>query len=53
MKLTNVQLKLVFEKNPELKKMIQELMSKGCEAYLYFREKDGKQKPVLSFRSEG
>lgn len=53
MKLTKVQLKLVFDKNPELKKMIQQQMPKGCDCYLYFREKDGKQKPVLSFRSEG
>lgn len=53
MKLSKVQLGLVFEKNPELKKVIEKNMPEGYDAYLIFREVDGKKKSVISFRSQG
>lgn len=53
MKLTNMQLKLIFDKSPETKKLIEEMMPKGYDAYLIIREKeDGTKQPVISFRSE-
>jgi hypothetical protein len=52
MKLTEVQLNLIFEKSPETKLLIQETMPKGYYAYLIFREKnDGTKQPVISFRN--
>lgn len=52
MKLTKIQMKLIFEKSPETKRLVEEMMPKGYDAYLIFREKeDGTNKPVISFRS--
>lgn len=53
MKLNEFQLSLIFEKNPELKKLIQTNMPTGYDAYLIFRENNGKKQPVISFRSDG
>lgn len=53
MRLTEFQLSLIFEKNPELKKLIQKNMPSGYDAYLIFREDHGEKRPVISFRSEG
>jgi hypothetical protein len=53
MKLTKMQMKLIFDKSPETKKLIEEMMPQGYDAYLIIREKeDGTKQPVISFRSE-
>lgn len=52
MKLNEFQLALIFEKNPDLKKFIEKSMPTGYDAYLIFREDQGKTRPVISFRSE-
>lgn len=52
MKLTQIQLKLLFEKSPETKQLIEQAMPQGYDAYLIFREKeDGTKQPVISFRA--
>ena len=52
MKLAEYQLRLVFEKVPELKRMVDAAMPRGYEAYLIFKEKvGGGKRPVISFRS--
>lgn len=53
MKLNAFQLDLIFEKNPELKKLIEKNMPSGYNAFLIFREDQGKKSPVISFRSDG
>lgn len=52
LKLLECQLELIFEKNPEIRELIHYTMPKGCDAYLVFREKGNKQRPVLSYREE-
>jgi len=52
MKMTELQLKLLFEKSPDTKQLIENIMPNGCDAYLIFREKeDGTKQPVISFRA--
>lgn len=53
MKLNAFQLDLIFDKNPELKKLIDKNMPSGYNAFLIFREDQGKKRPVISFRSDG
>jgi len=53
MRLTQFELKKLFEMSPETKQIIDETMPQGCDAYLIFREKEnGSQQSVISFRTQ-
>ena len=50
-KLSDIQLRLVFERSPKLKALVEKAMPDGYDAYLIFKPKPDGIKPFVSFRS--
>lgn len=50
-KLSDIQLRLVFERSPKMKAMVEMAMPHGYDAYLIFKPKPDGMKPFVSFRS--